>query len=189
MKTETSAAPAAFPDDYREIPTRRLLAIFEAAPPRFGLALEGLTTGELSARPIRGKWSIREIVCHVADSEAVGWVRMRLMLSQPDATLPGYDQDRFASGVGYAAFDDALVQDTLDLFARMRSISSRLLRQLASDAWESAGLHREWGRMTLRQLLELYADHGERHLDQVLDRRAALGKPLAMERLLTARLY
>ena len=81
------------------------------------------------------------------------------------------------------------MRDTLDLFGRLRSISSRLLRRAPPGSWRSAAVHPEWGELTLRQLLELYADHGERHLEQVLDRRQRLGRPLAMDRPLPVRLY
>ncbi|MGH9366374.1 MAG: DinB family protein [Thermoanaerobaculia bacterium] len=189
MRKEAREAPPGFPDLYREISTERLLAVYEAAPRRFALALEGLGASDLGARVVTGKWTVQEIVCHVADSETVAWVRFRQVLAEPGARFPGYDQDRFAAGVGYAGFDAALVRDTLELFGRLRSISSRLLRRIRPEAWGNAGIHREWGEMTLRQLLELYADHGERHLEQVLDRRAALGKPLMVEPLLPARLY
>jgi DinB superfamily len=184
-----SSSRGSFPQSYGAIPTGRLLEIYEAAPRRVGLALDGLDAAELGARVIPGKWTIQEILCHVTDSETVAAIRFRQALAEPGARFPGYDQDRFAAALAYAAFDAALVRDTLDLFARLRSISSRLLRRAAAAAWDNAGIHPEWGEMTLRQLLELYADHGERHLEQILERRASLGKPLAMERLLPVRLY
>jgi len=143
----------------------------------------------LGAREIPSKWTIQEIVCHVADSETVGAIRIRLALAEPGAAFPGYDQGRFAEGLGYASFDAPLVRDTLDLFSRLRSISARLLRRATPEAWKRAGVHPEWGPVTLRQLLELYADHGERHLEQILERRRRLGLPLAMDRLLPERLY
>ena len=189
MRKPARGASAAFPDAYREISTERLLAVYEAAPRRLGFALEGLGPKDLGARVVAGKWTIGEIVCHVTDSETVGWIRLRKALAEPGAALPGYDQDRFAAGVGYADFDHVLVRDTLDLFGRLRSISSRLLRRAPPGSWQSAAVHPEWGALTLRQLLELYADHGERHLEQVLDRRERLGKPLAMDRPLPVRLY
>jgi hypothetical protein len=182
-------ASDAFPDVYREIATERLLQAFEAAPRRIGLAIEGLEPATLSARPIPERWSIQEIVCHVADSETVASVRFRLALAQPGALFPGYDQERFAAGLAYAKFDAPLVRDTFELFSRLRSITSRLLLRLGPSDWDRSGLHPEWGQMSVRQLLELYADHGERHLDQILERRAKLGRPLAMEQLLPIRLY
>ena len=108
MKGQELEAPATFPNLYAEISTDRLLSVFEAAPRRIGLALEGLDAAALSARPIPEKWSIQEIVCHLADSDTVGSIRFRLALAQPGATFPGYDQERFQNRV-LAAFPAARV--------------------------------------------------------------------------------
>jgi uncharacterized damage-inducible protein DinB len=189
---ETSGvAPAVhpFPGLYRAIPTESLLATYEAAPQRFARAIEDLSPEELSRRVFPGKWTIREIVAHVADSELCGALRIRLVLSQSRPPLPAYDQDRFAGALSYAEYDSMLLADTLDLFGRLRSVTSRLLRRATDAAWSRTGDHREWGEMTLRQLLELYADHGERHLSQILERRRAIGRTLALEPLLPERLY
>ena len=185
----TAASISAFPGVYRDIPTDRLLAAFGAAPSRIARAIEGLGTAELSADVAPGKWSIQEIVCHVADSETCGALRFRLTLAQPGGPLPAYDQDRFAAALEYARFDETLVRETLDLFARLRSVSGRLLSRAPESAWSLASRHAQWGEVTLRQLLELYADHGERHLAQILERRRAIGRPLAMDALLPERLY
>jgi uncharacterized damage-inducible protein DinB len=185
----TAAAVSGFPSVYGGIPTDRLLAVFGAAPARLARAVEDLAPAELSARVVPGKWSIQEIVCHVADSETCGALRIRLALAQPGGPLPAYDQERFAAALDYAAFDEALVRDTLDLFARLRSVTSRLLSRASEASWSHRSRHAEWGDMTVRQLLELYADHGERHLSQILERRRLLGRPLAMDALLPERLY
>src|SRR5262249_41113755 len=153
-----------FPDTYSGIATETLLAAYDAAPKRIARAIAGLSPEELSRLVFPGKWTIREIVAHVADSEICGALRIRLTLSQPGSPLPAYDQDRFAGALAYAEFDAALLADTLDLFGRLRAVTSRLLRRAADSDWRLTGEHREWGEVTLRQLLEIYADHGERHL-------------------------
>ena len=137
-----------------------------------------------------GKWSIQEIVCHVADSETCGALRIRLTLAQPGGPLPAYDQDRFATALAYARFDETLVRETLDLFARLRvGLGATPLPRAGVGVEPLASRHAQWGEVTLRQLLELYADHGERHLAQILERRRAIGRPLAMDALLPERLY
>ena len=187
-----SGAPGStFPTAYRDLPTARLLEVFGAAPARVARALEGLGPTELGARVVPGKWSIQEIVCHLADSETCGALRIRLALAQPGGPLPAYDEKRFAAALEYASFDGELVRETLDLFARLRSVSKRMFERAPEEAWGRASRHAEFGEVTLRQLLELYADHGERHLFQILERRGALGRPLALplEALLPERLY
>jgi hypothetical protein len=186
---KSGAAVAGFPGLYRDIPTERLLEAYTAAPRRFDLALEGLSDADLAARPRPGKWSIQEIVCHVTDSETCAALRFRLAIAQPGGALPAYDQDRFSSGLDYASFDRDLFARTRELFRGLREVSARLLRAARPPAWELSSRHHEFGEVTLRQLLELYADHGERHLEQVLDRRSALGKNLSMAPMLPVRLY
>jgi uncharacterized damage-inducible protein DinB len=178
-----------FSDAYSAIATETLLSAYEAAPERIARAIAGLSPEELSRRVLPGKWTIREIVAHVADSEICGALRIRLTLSQPGSPLPAYDQDRFAGALAYAEFDATLLSETLELFGRLRAVTSRLLRRAGDADWKLTGIHREWGEMTLRQLLELYADHGERHLSQILERRRAIGRPLDFELLLATRLY
>ena len=81
------AAASGFPNVYRDVPTDRLLSVFGAAPSRIARAMEGLGPEELSARVVAGKWTIQEIVCHVADSETCGALRIRLTLAM-DLLLP-----------------------------------------------------------------------------------------------------
>lgn len=187
------SAPAisTFPAAYRDLPTDRLLAVFGEAPARLARAIDDLGPEELGARVVPGKWSIQEIVCHLADSETCGALRIRLVLAQPGGPLPAYDEKRFAAALAYASFDGELVRETLDLFGRLRSVSKRLFFRAPESAWSRTSRHAEFGDVTLRQLLELYADHGERHLSQILERRQALGRPLAppLGALLPERLY
>jgi hypothetical protein len=187
MKKEGAAS--SFPGIYAPIAAEKLLSAFEAAPVRMERALEGLTPPELSARPIPGKWAIQEIVAHVADSETCGALRIRLALAQPGSLLPAYDQDRFAEALGYGDLDAAGLAGTLELFGRLRAHSARLFRRARASDWALESRHAQWGPVTVRQLLELYADHGERHLAQILERRRMLGRPLALEPLLPERLY
>jgi len=182
-------AVVAFPD-YSFYPTDRLLEAFREAPARLRAAIAGLDAAELRARP-RGplSWSAHEIVLHVADSELVGAFRVRKVLAEPGSVLPGYDQDAWARQLDYSGQDDAARETALELFARLRDrIAPRLA--VADDVdWEKRGLHPEYGPVTLRNLLELYADHGERHVEQILAIRQRLGRPLALESRLPRRLY
>ncbi|HEY7111976.1 MAG TPA: DinB family protein [Thermoanaerobaculia bacterium] len=184
-------AASTFPAAYRDLPTNRLLAVFGQAPARVARAIDDLGPAEIGARVISGKWTIQEVVCHLADSETCGALRIRLALAQPGGPLPAYDEKRFAAELAYASFDSEGMRETLDLFARLRSVSKRLLARVPAEAWGRTSRHAEFGDVTLRQLLELYADHGERHLSQILERRLALGRPLAppLEALLPERLY
>jgi hypothetical protein len=181
-------APTTFPA-YDFYSTEQLLEAYRLAPGRLRAAVAGLGLEELRARPVAGKWSILEIALHVADSELVGAVRVRMVTAQPGVRLPGYDQDLWTVRLRHNDADAALLEETLALFAHLRAITGRILAAARGDDWAATGTHPEYGELTLRNLLELYADHGERHLEQILERRARLGRGMEMPILLPKRLY
>ena len=178
-----------FPDTYRDLSTRRLLDVFRRGPERLRRVVAGLETEALRARPRPDHWSIQENVIHVVDSEIVGAVRFRIVLAEPGRPLPFYSQDAWTEALGYQAYDAGRRDAALDHFEVLRSTSSSLLRTVDDDGWRRAGVHAELGPVTLRQLLELYADHGEWHIWRILDLRRRLGDPLDVPLLLPRRLF
>jgi hypothetical protein len=179
-----------FPNVHAGIPTAVLVNVYEQAAPRVAQVLTGLTSHELWARG-RGttRWSIGEIVCHLADSEIIAGTRFRLLRHRPGAELVEYDQDVFADVLGYKQRNAHDVDIALQAFAAVRTSTARLMRTWSTSDWETEGVHSEWRSLTLRQLLELYADHGERHIDQILDNRDRLHKPLPLGSILSDRLF
>lgn len=184
---------AGFPDTYRDVPMQLLLSAYTGGARRLREGLDGLSDGELRAGVIPGKWTILEIMLHVADSELVGAVRIRMLLGRrpggTDIVLPGYDQDEWSRELGYGGSDIHRVEEALALLEALRVSTSALFPAEGSPAWQRTGIHPETGPVTVRNLLELYADHSERHLEQILDRRCRLGKAVEIEPLLPRRLY
>lgn len=178
-----------FPDVYRHMTTRDLITVFRAGPTRLGGALAGLSKEELKARPREGKWSVQEIALHVADAEIMGAARLRQAWGEPGSTFAVYDQDAWASGLDYQGRESKDVVAGLHLFSVLRRNGTRLLENARPEVWERWGNHLEWGPLTVRQILELYADHGERHIEQIAELRVRFGKPIRLPRLLPKRLY
>jgi len=178
-----------FPDTYSTLSTERLREAFARAPQRIEASLAGLSEDRLRGRPLAGKWSIHEVVLHVADSECLGAVRIRQAIGDDRASFPGYDQDRWSATLRYVDRSPAVRSAMLRLFRANREAAAELLAAATPEEWRREGIHPEWGPLSLRQLLELYADHGERHLGQILERRRLLGEELDMPLLLPARLY
>ena len=181
---------AVFPS-YAQYSNAQLLEAFERGPERLRAIIEGLTEDELRTRA-RGpaRWSAHEIVIHAADSELQGVYRMRKIWAQPGCALPGYDQDAWAREHDYLHLASAEERsNALDLLGALRRSVLPLLRRARGADWERWGEHPDYGRVTLRNLLELYADHTERHAAQIIEIRTLLGKPLAFELLLPERLY
>jgi len=181
-------AATAFPS-YDVYPTEQLLEAYREGPARLRAAIAGLSMEQLRAHPRPGKWSILEIVMHLADSELVGATRVRYVQAQPGIRLPTYDQERWTARLRHNEADVGLLDDTLALFHLLRRITGRVFAAAQGDDWSATAVHPEFGEITLRNLLELYADHSERHVEQVLVCRAKLGMPLELPTLLAQRLY
>lgn len=180
---------------YDDLGAAELLEVFTAAPNRLRASLGGLSEDELRARPVAGKWSIHEIVLHLADGEIELASRVRRALAESDegseapSPVSGYDAARWAAELGYADASPLAREEALVLFDALRRATGRLFGGVRGGAWERAVEHPRLGRLTVRRILELAADHGERHLGQILDRRERLGKPLDLPLWLPERLY
>src|SRR6186713_2453845 len=127
-------------------------------------ALAGATAEELDARPAPGKWSAREIVHHLADSEMTSAIRLRLLLAVDNPAILGYDQDEFARRLHY----DRPIEASLDAFKAARRTTGEILDCMTEADWAREGTHTESGRYTVERWLEIYASHAHGHADQIL---------------------
>ena len=132
-------------------------------------ALVGATDEELDGRPAPGKWSAREIVHHLADSEMTAAVRLRFVVATESPRIQGYDQDEFARRLHY----DRPPETSLELFKAARRATAELMERMTEDEWSREGTHSEHGRYTLPRWLEIYADHAHQHAEQILVARDA----------------
>lgn len=133
--------------------------------------MRGLTERQLATRPAPGKWSIREIVAHLADSEVVLGSRYRFIAAMDRPPLPGYDQDAFVANLGV---HNATTADLLDDFAMARAVNIGLLERVGDAAWGRVGLHAERGEESLGRLVTMSAGHDRVHLSQVETIRTGL---------------
>lgn len=127
-------------------------------------ALQGATDAELDARPAPGKWSAREIVHHLADSEMTSAVRLRLLVASERPAIAGYDQDEFARRLYY----DRPIEASLEAFKAARRTTADILERMTDAEWAREGTHTEHGRYTVEQWLEIYSTHAHKHADQIL---------------------
>lgn len=168
----------------------QLLIAYANGPSRVRHVLEGLSDDEARARP-RGdfRWSAHEIAMHLADSELQGLYRFRKIWSESGAELPGYDQDAWAVGLAYQNQLTLVREHALQLFEQLRVNGAELFQRADGADWNRWGIHPDHGRVTLHNMLELYADHSERHIAQILETRRLLGKAIDFPLLLAERLY
>ncbi len=115
-------------------------------------------------RPGPGKWSAHEIVCHCADSEANGALRIRYLLAESDPLIVGYDQDVWAQKLDYHAHPLAPALLTVEA---VRANTAALLRRLPEPAWSKEGRHTESGRYTAETWLDIYSEHLHKHAGQI----------------------
>lgn len=165
------AGPVA-PDRYLEaLPGDDPVAAMAEAPDRLRRAVRGLTAKQLATRPAPGKWSIREIVAHLADNEVVLGSRYRFIAAMDRPPLPGFDQDAFVANLGVAK---ATTADLLDDFAMARAVNIGLLERVGDAAWDRVGIHAERGEESLGRLVTMYAGHDRIHLSQIETIRTGL---------------
>jgi uncharacterized damage-inducible protein DinB len=142
--------------------------------PRLRRALAGLGPEQLRARPVPGKWSTLEVVCHLVDSEQAWCHRMKRVIAEDRPLLIGYDETRFTAGLPY---HDADLDQELGLLEVMRSQMARILRGLPDAAWSRAGVHNERGLITLEEMVGIEAEHLLHHVGTIVEKRKALGLP------------
>jgi uncharacterized damage-inducible protein DinB len=119
---------------------------------------------QLTRRPGNDKWSIGEILAHLAEDEiATAW-RYRQMVEHTGLQLAGFDQDMWARMGDYAS---RVPQESLALFRLLRNANLQFLHQITPEQWECFGIHAERGRITIRDLVVHMAGHDANHIDQI----------------------
>ena len=136
-------------------------------------ALTGIDDEQLNARPGPGKWSAREIVHHLADSEMTAAIRLRLLLAVDNPPIYGYNQDQFATRLFY----DRPIASSLDAFKAARLATGEILKCMSDADWQRPGSHTEHkGNYTPERWLEIYGPHAHGHAEQILAARGSAKK-------------
>ena len=138
--------------------------VLAATPRTIATWIAGRDANDLRRPPSPGKWSVAQIVAHLADAEIVFAYRVRMILSSSGTPIQAFDQDAW-SRVQHAEASDP--QRSLALFTAIRDSMLPLLRGLNDDELERYGMHAERGRESVRHLLSLYAGHDRNHLAQI----------------------
>jgi hypothetical protein len=143
---------------------RQRIDQYERGPLRIHDALNLVPDEAVKWRPAPGKWSAHEVVCHCADSEMNGALRLRYVLAESDPLLMGYDQDAWARILDYHSRP---LEPALAVVEAVRAHTTVLLRTLADEAWARAGRHSESGPYSVENWLRIYSDHLEGHARQI----------------------
>jgi hypothetical protein len=136
--------------------------ILERTPAALARRIAGVSRRRLTARPRPGKWSAREILAHLSETELLWGCRMRLILGQNGVPLVGMDQDVWARR--YRSVDP---RRALATFIAIRRANLELLRHLRGEDLERWGVHSQFGRLTVPRILALIAGHDINHTRQI----------------------
>jgi uncharacterized damage-inducible protein DinB len=140
------------------------LEVMRETPTKLRAIVSKLPASAITAREAPGKWSIGEVIQHLADSELVGANRFRMVMAHDSPPLLAYDQDLWAERLRYS---ESNVNDALEEFASIRRSNVRLFERASPTDFDRVGMHSERGEESLRHLLELYAGHDLVHLRQI----------------------
>jgi len=147
---------------------------YQAAPTALRRAVEGLTREQILARPIPGKWSTLEVVCHLADFQPILADRMKRIIAEDRPLLTSADENRFAVALAYQERD---VEEELAIISYTHSQLARILRTLPDSVLQREGVHNVRGPMTLERLLTMATNHITHHLHFIVEKRQAMGLP------------
>ena len=151
-----------------------LIDNYLSGPRSLRQAVAGLSREQLLARPVAGKWSTLEVVCHLTDFEPIMADRMKRVIAEEKPQLIGADENRFAAALAYQERD---VEEELAIMERTRSQMARILRTLPPEALQRVGVHNERGPLSLQNLLTTAINHIPHHVKFIAEKRRALGLP------------
>jgi uncharacterized damage-inducible protein DinB len=135
-----------------------------ATPQKLARLVKSAPPSKLRKRPAPEKWSVAEILAHLADTEiVVGW-RIRSILAAPGTPIQAFDQDAWAAAGNYAKRDP---QKSIEQFRAVRDANLALYKSLRPDQWKHFGMHAERGEENLTRILHMMAGHDVNHISQI----------------------
>ena len=140
------------------------LVMQQEAPAILLELIDGVNETELQKRPAPEKWSVGEILAHLAEDElATSW-RYRQIIEHCGCDLASFDQDQWAHLGDYTSWNP---KEALELFRLLRMANLRMLGRLSADEWQKFGVHAERGKITVSDLARHMAGHDMNHIDQI----------------------
>jgi hypothetical protein len=140
------------------------LAVQAATAKKLARLIEGVPAARLRKRPAPDKWSVSEILAHLADGEIVGAFRLRLILGAPGSPIVAYDQDAWVTSGHYDTRDP---RKSVDQFRVLREANLALLESITPDQWKQYGVQSERGTESIEHIVRMFAGHDLNHLRQI----------------------
>ena len=140
------------------------LGVQAATAKKLQRLIKGVPTSKLRKRPAPDKWSVSDILAHLADAEIVGGFRMRLILGAPGTPVAAFDQDSWVSSGHYEKRDP---RKSVEQFRVLREANLALLRSLKPEQWKHHGMHSERGQESIEHIVRMFAGHDVNHIQQI----------------------
>jgi hypothetical protein len=148
---------------------QELLERFRRGPELVATATTGAAGSQLDYRPAPGTWSVRQIVCHLADMEMAAAVRLRKIIAEDNPSLDACSPEAWAERLNYTS---RRFSQALESFRRIRAENHALLEDLPEETYFRTGVHPTRGAVTLLDTLRHYAEHAENHARQIMKVRS-----------------
>jgi hypothetical protein len=132
-------------------------------------AVAAITDAELDRPAPDGGWTARQVVHHLADSEARAFIRLRRLIAEDEPEILGYDEPEYARRLYY----DRPIASSLAVVSAVRTASLELLERLTDEEWNRTGSHSESGPYSVETWLRIYANHPYDHARQIAQARGA----------------
>lgn len=142
------------------------LAVQAATAEKLAQLIKGVPLTRLRKPPAPGKWSVNDIVAHLADGEIVGGFRLRLILGAPGTPIVAYDQDAWVTSGHYDKRDP---WKSVEQFRVLRDGNLELLQSLEPGQWTHYGVHSERGQESIEHTVRMFAAHDINHLQQIAE--------------------
>jgi hypothetical protein len=134
------------------------------AAKKLGRLVKGVPASKLRKRPAPDKWSVGEVLAHLADAEIVIAWRIRSILGAPGTPIQAYDQDAWAAVGNYAKRDP---HKSIEQFRAMREANLAFYKSLRPEQWKQSGMHAERGEESLERIARMIAGHDINHILQI----------------------
>ena len=138
--------------------------VYQATPKKLRALAKKATGKKMTKRPAPDKWSIAEIITHLAESELVIAFRLRMILATNGILIQVADQTAWQANAGHLIKDP---KKALELFETFRAYNVALLKSISKERWEAYGMHEERGKESVRRVVEMYAGHDVNHMLQI----------------------
>lgn len=149
---------------------KKKIELYGQGPQQLVEALKECPREMWQFKPAPNRWSVHEIIVHLADSEANSFVRCRFLIAEPGRTVMPYDQDVWTQKLNYHAQS---TDDAIELFRLLRRASHNLIKDLPESAWSTTLQHPEHGEYSFDRWLDIYTGHTGGHIEQMRKNLAA----------------